>query len=459
VNLKKRIAFGVSAVMLGSIFAATAIETAGAAVTLPDYCGVYIQGNIDPRGGLLPSGAIPAPANINDPGQKAYVVTAHEAKGADKTVNDPNNATAGATRFQSGVTLGGNNGTVVQPPIAPTLAGGDVSLSPVGSTTSIKVLWKNDANGLGPKPPQIQVQEKNPATATSVIVAKGFVTGMAGGDNKGPVIGIKEQPPYGANTQYRLVTPNTAGGGTFTLSMSFPTFPVSPLSGVTITTAAIAWDASGATIQGALLAAFTPFVGPGSWSVAGTDLVAGVDGDYLITAGGAFTGQRLPSLSVLGTTAPLLDTVTSDGSIWNADKFGGIDASIAPISDLGGSGTSLVAGSADVYVSQGTMSSGNIPAIVNGTTTKPTGKWFSRNDTQFLFLHFPANLVYALSPGFVPPVTDPNVLFAQTLLGGLVGPNLSVTTDPCGLLGVLALFCNATPSAIPPSFTGICGLV
>jgi hypothetical protein len=453
VNLKKRTAFGVSAVMLGSIFAATAIEPADAAVTLPDYCGVYIQGNIDPTGGLLPSGAIPAPANINDPGQKSYVVTAHEAKGADKTVNDPNNATAGSTRFQSGVTLGGNNGTNVLPPIAPTLAGGDVSLSPAGSTTAVKVLWKNDANGLGPKPPQVQVQEKHPATATSVIVAKGFVTGTAGADTEGPALGLKEQPPYGANTQYRLVTPNTAGGGTFQLEMRFPSIAPPPLTNAVFNSGNIAWNADATTIQNALnsLGAFGQL--GGGVSVAGTNLAAGVNGDYLITIGGALTGQRLPGLSVVGTTAPLLTTVTSDGSMWNADKFGGIDASIAPIADLGGTGTSLVAGTQDIYVIQGTMSSGNIPAIVPATTTKPTGKWFSRNDTQFLNLHYPAGLVLALSP------TLPTNVIAQGLLQSIIGPNLTVTTDPCGVLGVLALFCKATPSAIPPSFTGICGLL
>jgi hypothetical protein len=448
--MKKRIAFGVSAVMVGSIFALTAVEPADAAVTLPDYCGVYIQGNIDPVGGLLPSGTLPAPANINDPGQKSYVVTAHEAKGGDKTINDMNNATAGATRFQMGVTLGGNNGTVVQPPIAPTLGGGDVLASPAGSTTAIKVLWKNDANGLGPKPPQVQVQEKNPAAATSVIVAKGFVTGTAGADTKGPALGLTSQPPA-TNTTYRLVTPNTAGGGSFQLEMRFPSIAPPPLTNAVFTTAAIAWNASAATIDAALDAAFIAVGSPAN--VAGTDLAAGVNGDYSITFGGAFTGQRLPGLSVVGTTAPLLDTVTSDGSIWNADKFGGIDASIAPIADLGSTGTSLVAGQGDIYVVQGTMSSGNIPAIVPATTTKPTGKWFSRNDTQFLGLHYPANLVYALSP------TLPTNVIAQGLLQSIVGPNLLVTTDACGVLGILALFCKATPSAIPPSFTGICGLL
>jgi hypothetical protein len=34
-----------------------------------------------------------------------YVVNGHEAKGADKNINAPNDGTAGATRFQLGITL------------------------------------------------------------------------------------------------------------------------------------------------------------------------------------------------------------------------------------------------------------------------------------------------------------------------------------------------------------------
>jgi hypothetical protein len=440
VRLKKRaLHLAVTASMVGTFVTAVGVQPAHGATVLDDACGVMLQGSIDPAGGLIPSGLIPAPAGVNTAGQHAYVVTGHESKGQNKILSDLNNTADGAKRFSLGVTLGGTitGNTAASGPVAPLTNTAD------GQTT-IKLQWKNDKTpGAGPTAPQVQVYERDAVTKVKANVSKGFVIGVPGGDSVGPQIGNIQNgqalPPQ--DTTFNLVTPALATSGSFVLAMDFPAYAPPPLGGTTVSTAAISYDASAASIASALNTAFAA-VG-GGVSVTGTDFNAGTatNGDYTIDFGGAFTDSPLPSLYVdaASTTGDLATTVLDDGSIWNATRNGGVDPSITPITDLG----------QGVYTSSGVMSSGAIPA----PGAKTTGKWKYVPDTQYLFLQYPVALVDAASPGLSGNTT------AQGILQSIIGTNLTVTTDQCGLLGILALFCSAASAQIPPAFLGICGLL
>ena len=117
-------------------------------------------------------------------------------------------------------------------------------------------------------------------------------------------------------------------------------------------------------------------------------------------------------------TGSLATTVADDGTLHNAWRNGGVDAGISPVTSLGNG----------IFTSQGMMASGDIPTIGQ----RNTGKWYTAPDVQYLFLHYPAGLVSALVPGLS------TAFVAQGLLQSIVGANLTVTLDPCGLLGILA---------------------
>jgi hypothetical protein len=330
------------------------------------------------------------------------------------------------------VTIGGTNGTLAPHDQAPVLG------NPVGGTTSVKVSWKNDKLvGTRPLHPQVQVAEK--AGLSKANVAKGFVTGVSGADTLGPGMGNVERSTGGATTsKWRLRTPKGATSGTYVLRQEFPSIAPPPLTNAVFETT-LNYNDSAATIAASLNAVYALLGGP--WSVSGTNFAAGtVDGQYLITAGGAFTGQSVPDIGVKdgSITGNLAVTTLDDGSVWNSFRNGGIDAGINVISDLGN------AGLGGIYAASGVMSSGDIPAL----TLKTTGKANFQNDTQFLFLHYPVGIVDALVPGLAGMGATAGVLSAIT--------GLAVTTDQCDLLGLLALFCTATPSQIPPSFAPIC---
>ena len=443
-NLKKRaLHLAVTAGMVGSLVAVAA-PSAHAASILPDFCGVYMQGTVDPAGGLIPAGVIPFPVTGNAVGSKAYVLTGHESKGQDKILNDLNNTALKGTRFKLGVTIGGtiSGNTTATGPVAPVLG------NAVGSTSSVKIQWKNDANGLGPKVAQVQVAEKG---ATKPAISKGFVTAIGGADNLGVQTGtindgnngtgpgpIAGSPGPASSSVFGVYVPPAAAAGTYKLSMAFPSIAPPPLTSVTLTTAAIAYNASAATIAAALNAPAV-FGGLGG----GVAVTAGaLPGQFTVSfATTALANQALPSLSALAAdqTGALATTLADDGSLHNAWRNGGVDPGLSPVSSLGNG----------IFTSQGMMASGDIPVIGQ----KNSGKWYTTPDVQYLFLHYPADLVTALVPGLS------TAFVAQGLLQSIVGPNLTVTLDPCGVLGILGLFCTAAASSIPPAFLGICGLL
>ena len=101
----------VTAGMVGSL-TVVAAPAANAFGVYPDFCGVYLQGSVDPTGGLIPAGLIPFPGTGNQTGQKAYALLGHEAKGQDKILNDLNNTSNNVpiyahSRFQMGIRIGG----------------------------------------------------------------------------------------------------------------------------------------------------------------------------------------------------------------------------------------------------------------------------------------------------------------------------------------------------------------
>jgi len=414
--------------MVGAMGAVVA-PAAHAATPPPDSCGVLIQGGVDPLGGLLPVGAIPAPAGINTSGQNVYVLRGHESKGQDKILSDLNNNAAGAKNFSLGVVV--NNAPI---------GGGDTQ-------TSVKIAQKIDTNTSKRTLPTIQVSQ----VTTKQAVIKGTISQMPGADNFGATTGNKSHVSPGGSEQVNLVIPSSAAGtDTFKLSMS--KFP-SPLNALgPFTTANINANASAATIQSALQTAFTGIPGGTGITVTGAAMVPG-------TSNGVFTinetslnvqiatvlrGGVIPALPALpplsanatdqsaGLNAALLD----DGSITAGLRYGGPDPAVDPVVDFGNG----------VYVVQGVYSSGPIPAPGG----KNVGKTSFAPDAQSLFLQYPVTAVN---------LTGPNVGIAAGLLQSIIGANLTVTTDSCDVLGVLGLFCGAASASIPPAFAGICGLL
>ena len=169
----------------------------------------------------------------------------------------------------------------------------------------------------------------------------------------------------------------------------------------------------------------------------GTDFVAGAtNGDYTLTFGGSLAGGA-PIMTIGATqTGTLATTLLDDGSLWNGTRFGGVDPGIAPVSMLPQGIVSV----------NGVMSNGPVPT--------PGGKSQYAPDTQVTALGFPAILVSTVAPRL--GTNDPGILGTTGALAGLVGAPLAAVNDPCGLGGLLALFCTAEASLIPASFAGLC---
>jgi len=429
VNLKNRaLHVTVLASMVGAMGAVVA-PAAHAAALPPDSCGVLIQGGVDPLGGLLPVGAIPAPVGVNTAGQNVYVLRGHEAKGQDKILSDLNNTAPGAKNFSLGVVV--NNAPVG-----------------VGDTqTSVKIAQKIDTNTGKRTLPTIQVSQ----VPSKRAVIKGTISQMAGADKFGATTGNKSHVVPGGSEQVNLVIPSSAAGAdTFKLSMSFPS-PLSLAFGASRVTANIAANASAATIQSALQAGFATVPGGAGITVTGSAMVPGTsNGSFVINDSSMAVAipvalalpipslPALPPLSALATdqSLGLQAAQLDDGSITAGLRYGGVDPAIDPIVDFGNG----------VYVAQGIYSSGPLPAV----GLKNIGKTSFPATEQALFLQYPVSAVN---------LTGPNVPIALGLLGSIVGPNLPITSDSCDVLGVLGLFCGAASASIPPAFAGICGLL
>jgi len=238
-----------------------------------------------------------------------------------------------------------------------------------------------------------------------------------------------------------LVVPKEATGGSYQLKMSFPAFAGPPLGGVTLTTPAIAYNASAATVA-ATWNAVTTGAGAGrTVAVTGTNFNAGVaDGDYTLTFNNAFANTNVPDI---GTVDPqvgnLATTMISDGSIANSKRAaGGRDPSITTISDLGGG----------IYASTGTMSAGP----VGGVAGKNTGKSGFYSDTQYTFIQYPAALVTAINSNLAQSGAIP-------ILSAITGLPASQLSDNCSLSGLLTVFCVANAAVIPAMFSGLCATV
>ncbi len=451
-NLKKRaLHLAVTASMVGAFVTTVGVQAAHA-IHQPDACGAYLQGTIDPTGSLIPGGLIPAPVGINTVGQRSYAVVGHESYGQDRILNDLNNNTFSAYRFGISVTLGGTIGAnpAASGPVAP-LTG-----SATG-TTKIFLKWQNTSNGGPPRDPYIDVKEYQP----TAHIGRGYVVGVPGSDKlgaqagvinagnngtgPGPVSGI---PGPASSTTVGLYVPPVATSGTFKLSMTFPAVAGPPVAGNTYHSGDINVVGLTPTIIATSLNTAVAPSGPGDGGSfgnlgGGVSVVAGPNpGSFVISfAGTALANQPLPTLDALlaNQTGALATTVADDGSMWNATRVGGVDPSIAPIHDFGNG----------VFVSSGVMSSGNIPT----PTHVPAGHVNYVPDTQYVMVQYPAGLASALVPNLA---TD---TLAQGLLQSIIGANLSVTLDPCGLVGMLGVFCTAANASIPPMFSGICGIL
>jgi hypothetical protein len=386
-------------------------------------------------GGILPVGSIPFPANGNTAGQHVLLMRGHEAKGQDKIVSDLHATVAASKVFSLGVTV--NNAA---------LANGDTQ-------TAVKISQKIDTNTGRLTLPAVQVSQ----LPSKQAITKGTVEALPASDKFGAQTGshlhsaeLLNAVPSMVET-YDLVIPSSAAGAdTFKLDMKFPA-PINFLGDPT--TANINANASAATIATALQTAFALTPGGGGISVSGTTMSPGAtNGSFLVNMTSVNAGiatalgnpygngriPALPPLSALPTnqSAGLQAAQLDDGSLSSGLRYGGVDPSLDPVVDFGN----------NVFVAQGLYSSGPIP----GPLLKNTGKTSFAPDSQALFLQYPASVVDLSGVG-VPT--------ALLLLQAAIGPNLTITTDVCDVLGVLDLFCGAASASIPPTFLGICALL
>ena len=367
---------------------------------LPDTCAVHIQGPIDPAGGVLPN-AIP----LNSGNPYIFYAVGHDTKGQNKTVADVNNTAVGATRFAYGVTMTNLNG---------------------GAAISLKYQWKNGTAASIHTMPTIQA--KGASTIT-----KGVLSGVSGTDNFGAQIGnVTQVPPA-----YNVVVPNGATSGGYTIDFTIPANAIAPgVPPVNIPVSIpFAYNASVAVIAGTINAALVSL--GATATVTGTNFVAGsTDGNYLITFGGTLAGGA-PIMTIPDTqTGTLATTLVDDGSLWNGSRFGGTNPGIQPVSIL----------------PQGIVSVNGVMA--NGPQPTTGGKAQYVPDTQLTALGFPAGLVTAVAPRL--GTTDPGILGTTGALAGLIGAPLAAVNDPCGLGGLLALFCTAESALIPATFAPLC---
>jgi len=448
VNLKKRalplaVAVGVIGGALG-----IAAPAANAATALPDTCATYLQGTIDPLGGPLPGSIIP----LNPPANNhVYGVAGHLAKGQDKVLNDLNNNGLGAKRFSASLQIGGTitGNTAVSGPNAPVLQ--TAFPATTDAVTSIKLGWANDTTVANTtKFATIQVAESSKLLAQKVAVAKGVINGAASTDDFGATLAVKSQGVASTSSEVaNLVVPKEATGGSYQLRMSFPAFAGPPLGGVTLTTPAIAYNATAATVQGTWNAVTTGAGIGNTVTVTGTNFSGTTDGDYTLTFGGAFTNQNIPDMTVVDPqVGNLATTLLSDGSIGNSKRAaGGRDPSISTIADLG---ASFGAGS-NIYAATGTMSSGPVGGtqVLNG---KNTGKAGFYSDTQMTFIQYPTALVTAINPNLAANGALP-------ILSAITGIPVPQLQDNCSLAGLLVVFCVANAAVIPATFAGLCGAI
>jgi hypothetical protein len=473
VNLKKRaVSLGVVAGLVGSAVAIAAPTGAGAAaIPPPDTCGVYIQGTIDPAGGVLPSGILPLdpPATT-----QTYSASGHLRKGQNKVINDLNNGALGVKRFSVGAELGAD--TLKYPTsyeVGPGIASGTITGPPAGgfapdaaptagSRTTVKIAWANHKTIAGATLlPTVSVEEKDNALV-KYKAAKGTVTGISGTDTLGPGLGSLQQgqaQPVPQNTIYQLVTPKGATSGQFTLNMTIPANalgPGVPPAPIPINTVHN-WNDSAAAIAATMAA---PYGGiSATATVTGTDFVAGTtDGKYTIEFGGTLAQSATPTLTVVAgsVTGHLADTVLSDGSMWTGTRFGGPDPSNSPVSHLGNFPPNNVHPQGPfngIYTSSGVMSSG----VRGGLAGKNTGKANITPDTQYVFVLYPTAIETTVAPRI--GTSDAAMLATLGVLGAITGLDVATLNRNCGAAGLLALFCFSQPAIIPPTFAGLCGAI
>jgi hypothetical protein len=459
--------------MVGSTFAVAAPAHA-AGTPLPDICATYLQGTIDPTGGVLPSGIIPLSPPTTT---QTYGVFGHLAKGQDKElVNIHQAGVVGTkeTKVSLGLTWGGgqNQGqTAVNGPDAPYLTLANGGTAPTGGTTSLKLAWTTDAKTGSITYPTVQVAEasKN-LTLAKAAIAKGVVTGTTGADESGVQIGNLQQgnAVQPANTIDQLLVPNDSTvTDSYRLSMSFPNIPqAGPLAGVTLVSNSIAVNATAAAITTAINTApgFGGVVGAVATVANVTPLPSVAAGDFTITFGGAFAGQAVPMLSTLvpapnptpppatimveSQSAALKATLVDDGSIWNSGTAGGVNPAKSPVSDLGNG----------ILTSSGIMSNGPVGGVLGltGTTVggkviggSNTGKGTFIPDTEYTFIQYPSAIVAALNPNLANNG-------ALGVLSAITGLTVASLGDNCGLGGLLAIFCAEDAAVIPSTFAGLC---
>ena len=144
----------------------------------------------------------------------------------------------------------------------------------------------------------------------------------------------------------------------------------------------------------------------------------------------------MPVLSVADQTGTLSTTMLDDGSIWNGTRFGGIDPAIGVVSVL----------PQGIVAVNGVMSSGPVAS--------PVGKSNYVPDVEMTLVSYPTQLVSSVAP--LLGTADPEIVGTTSALAGMIGAPLVATNDPCGIAGLLAMYCIADFDRIPASVAPIC---
>jgi hypothetical protein len=328
----------------------------------------------------------------------------------------------------------------------------------VNSSGSIAIKWVNDKGSVAeptsflPTYPAVTVGEKRKiplndtytvATPAALTFAKTAATDPGGSGAK-PTYGATtgtiqdgssgvptDNPfnlhtPAAANEVDQLVIAKDVTGGDYRLSQAF-----GPLGD--ISTGDIAFNATNTAIKSAMVAgASTPtlagaltaglIVGAGTVDPAGNTR-------FTITYG--FVQSNLAGLNVATTAADGVTTpLTPDNAIIATANF-------ANSAQVGGTdpGASIVASPA--------------PGVYEGGWAFSHRKLGNTDDTQALFVSYPA--------GVVPDLSGPGValLIASGVLQ-TIAPLFTINTDPCGVVGLLALFCEQNANGLGPDFAGFC---
>ncbi|HET9728056.1 MAG TPA: hypothetical protein VFR41_01475, partial [Acidimicrobiia bacterium] len=168
------------AVLVTTLVVVPITGTPAAHATIPDTCGVYLQGAIDPLGRALPDG-IPTNLEVPSTSNHVYLAAGHVTLGQHLRTDELNVTPSGGNRkFYASVKIGGTTATG---PVAPELARLiNPTPLPTSAHTNVKIIWSNYQSRVV-RWPTIQVSEGGAGLLhPTIYIAKGVVNATSGRD-------------------------------------------------------------------------------------------------------------------------------------------------------------------------------------------------------------------------------------------------------------------------------------